>query len=192
MKNSALILFLFFVLNSYSQTELKEIRFNDSIKSDMFLCGDQILRCGNCKYDLCGNLIDTNNAIVCQNNKISIDTINTLYIVNNNVLINSKIFQKLLNDRMIVEYSLINCNDGIKFFGEIAKNGIISIICDIALIKSISLQNLFRKKYKNNKYNSKNIFINSYKSNIEFRIAKNAKIKLHYNKNENKIDLNIN
>jgi len=99
----------------------------DTSKLKRFVIGDRVIECNDCWTDFCGNLIKTNGDTLANNSRPLNSSDNPIYLIKNNVLLSTATAKKVIENKTVKSLTVIKCNNGRPIFGDIAKNGIISL-----------------------------------------------------------------
>ncbi len=155
MRNISFILIYFFCSPSFAQV----ISDNTTSKKDTtqkhFVIGDRIITCSDCKIDFCGNITNSKGDTLGKSTRLQNESDRPLFFTVDNILLTKVVTQKLIDRNKIKSLNVIKCNEGLIVFGDLAKNGIITLELKDTIINSETLlENLRRLRP------DKSIFIN--------------------------------
>jgi hypothetical protein len=168
MKNLFTITFFTFLsLTLYGQKKSKkktELQYCAGITiTKQFDLGDSIVRCNSCRWDECGNIINSKSDTLYKNKGIVNPDFKPLFLTVDTILLTKKDVQTLLEKNKIKHIQFFHCNDVISKIGFIALEGIYLVQLRDTIIISQPLNEAVNLKYRTKNITTSQILINGYK-----------------------------
>jgi hypothetical protein len=142
------------------KTELKNCAGATITKQ--FQVGDSLITCNTCRWDECGNVINSNSDTLYKNNGVVHPDFNPLFLTLDTILLTKKNVQVLLERNKIKHMQFLHCNDVTSKMGFIALEGVYLIELKDTIIISQPLSNAVNEQYKRTSITSSQILINGY------------------------------
>ena len=128
-----------------------------------FDLGDSIIRCNSCRWDECGNIINSKSDTLYKNKGIVNPDFKPLFLTVDTMLLTKKDVQTLREKNKIKHIQFFHCNDVISKMGFIALEGIYLVQLSDTIIISEPLNEAVNLKYRTKNITTSQILINGYK-----------------------------
>lgn len=161
MKIPIVISTLLFSVASFGQsTESNSNKSQDTTSLRQFVIGDRIISCSDCHIDFCGNVLNSRGDTLGKNLRPLTERDTPLYFTLENILLTKNIVLTLIDRNKIKSMNVIKCNEGIKVFSDLAKNGIIILELKDTTIKAENLLDYVQRAHPDKTMSMNNILIN--------------------------------
>ena len=187
MKILTVISFLLFSVASFGQTiENNSNKSKDTTLLKKYLIGDRIISCSDCNIDFCGNIINSKGDTLGKNSRTLNVKDTPLYFTLDNILLTKNAVQSLIDKKKIKSMNVIKCNEGLKVFGDLAKNGIIILELKDTTIKTESLLSYIQRTHQDGTILMTNILINRLATiDDKIKYPKSAKLNIDFDTEKN-------
>ncbi len=162
----------------------------DTSNIKRYAIGDRVVECNDCWTDFCGNLVKTNGDTLAINSRALNSTDKPIYLTKDNVLLSTVTAKKFTENKNVKSLTVIKCNSGRPFFGDIAKRGIIIIELIKGLTDAVTLTEFLSTKLTRHVSDESNIYINGLLTiDRKMKVSKSDLIKVQYDKTTDSYNL---